>query len=208
VGAKGRLFDSVFDYQADVYLINWKNIQVQETTADGAFNYTGNAGTARVKGVEFEFGARPIEYLRASIAGSYQDAYLTQGATAAQKKANQTLGVTGEDIPNVPKFQVDVGLNYTRPINSVWNGMVAADANYRGAVDSYFASNTFNIPLGSYTLVNFRTGVQNNLWSITGFVRNLTNKRAQVSAINSSQDPEALLTVRPRTFGVTVNRNF
>jgi len=208
VGAKGRLFDSVFDYQADVYVINWKNIQVQETTADGAFNYTGNVGNARVKGVEFEFGVRPIEYLRASIAGSYQDAYLTQGATAAQKKANQTLGVTGEDIPNVPKFQVDVGLNYTRPINSVWNGMVAADANYRGAVDSYFASNTFNIPLGSYTLVNFRTGVQSNLWSITGFVRNLTNKRAQVSAINSSQDPEALLTVRPRTFGVTVNRNF
>jgi iron complex outermembrane receptor protein len=39
-------------------------------------------------------------------------------------------------------------------------------------------------------------------------MRALTNKRAQVSAINSSQDPEALLTVRPRTFGVTVNRNF
>src|ERR1700723_685102 len=208
VGAKGRLFDSVFDYQADLYTIDWKNIQVQETTADGAFNYTGNAGTARVRGVEFEIGVRPIEYLRASIAGSYQDAFLTQGATAAQKKANPTLGVTGEDIPNVPKFQVDVGLNYTRPINSAWNGMVAADASYRGAEDSYFASNMFNIPLGSYTLVNFRTGVQNNLWSITGFVRNLTNKRAQVSAINSSQDPEALLTVRPRTFGVTVNRNF
>ena len=85
---------------------------------------------------------------------------------------------------------------------------MAADASYRGAVDSYFASNMFNIPISSYALVNFRTGVQNNLWSITGFVRNLTNKRAQVSAINSSQDPEALLTVRPRTVGLTVNRNF
>ncbi|MEA3140793.1 MAG: iron complex outerrane recepter protein [Gammaproteobacteria bacterium] len=208
VGAKGRLAGGMFDYQADVYLIRWNNIQVNETTADGAFNYTGNAGTAKVKGVEFEFGARPIEYFRASIAGSYQHAYLTQGATAAQKLANPTLGVTGEDIPNVPKFQADVGLNYTRPINSAWNGMVAADANYRGAVDSYFASNKFNIPLSSYTLVNLRTGVQNNLWSITAFARNLTNKRAQVSAINSSQDPEALLTVRPRTIGVTVNRNF
>ena len=208
LGAKGRLAGGMFDYQADVYLIRWNNIQVNETTADGAFNYTGNAGTAKVKGVEFEFGARPIEYLRASIAGSYQHAYLTQGATMAQKLANPTLGVTGENIPNVPKFQIDVGLNYTRPITSAWNGMIAGDANYRGAVDSYFASNKLNIPLSSYTLVNLRTGVQNNLWSVTAFARNLTNKRAQVSAINSSQDPEALLTVRPRTIGVTVNRNF
>ncbi|HEY0748862.1 MAG TPA: TonB-dependent receptor [Steroidobacteraceae bacterium] len=208
LGAKGRLAGGMFDYQADAYLIRWNNIQVNETTADGAFNYTGNAGTAKVKGVEFEFGVRPIEYFRASIAGSYQHAYLTQGATATQKMANPTLGVTGEDIPNVPKFQVDVGLNYTRPINSAWNGLVVADANYRGAVDSYFASNKFNIPLSSYTLVNLRSGVENNLWSITAFARNLTNKRAEVSAINSSQDPEALLTVRPRTIGVTVNRNF
>jgi iron complex outermembrane receptor protein len=208
LGAKGRLAGGMFDYQADLYLIRWNNIQVNETTADGAFNYTGNAGTAKVKGVEFEFGARPIEYFRASIAGSYQHAYLTQGATAAQKQANPTLGVTGEDIPNVPRFQIDVGLNYTRPITTAWNGMVAADANYRGAVDSYFASNKFNIPLSSYTLVNLRAGVQNNLWSITAFARNLTNKRAQVSVINSSQDPVGLLTVRPRTIGVTVSRNF
>ena len=208
VGAKGRVLDGMFDYQADVYLIKWNNIQVQETTADGAFNYTGNAGTARVKGVEFELGARPIEYLRATVAGSYQHAYLTQGATVAQKEANPTLGVTGEDIPNVPRFQIDVGLNYTRPISSAWNGMIAADANYRGAVNSYFASNAFNIPLSSYTLANLRVGVLNNLWSMTVFDRNLTNKRAQVSAINSSQDPEALLTVQPRTIGITVNRNF
>ncbi|HXP64565.1 MAG TPA: TonB-dependent receptor [Steroidobacteraceae bacterium] len=217
VGAKGRLLDGMFDYQADLYLINWKNIQVNQKTADGAFNYTGNAGTAKVKGVEFEFGMRPIEYLRATIAGSYQHAYLTQGASADAKLANPTLGTTGEDIPNVPKFQLAVGVNYIRPISNAWKGMIGADADYRGAENSDFASSYtgnpphqvfLNVPLGSYTLVNFRVGVLNDLWSVTGFVRNLTNKRAEISAINSTQDPEALLTVRPRTYGVTVNRNF
>ena len=81
VGAKGRLFDGLFDYQADVYFIKWTNIQVQQTTADGAFVYQGNAGDADVKGVEFEFTAHPIQYLTANFAGSYQDAYLTQGAS-------------------------------------------------------------------------------------------------------------------------------
>ena len=84
--------------------------------------------------------------------------------------------------------------------------MVAADVNYRDAVNAYFASNTqFNMQLAPYTLANLRVGVINGPWSATVFARNLTDKRAQVSAINSSQDPDALLTVRPRTIGLTVD---
>ena len=209
VGAKGRLFDGLFDYQADVYLIHWNNIQVQETTSDGAFVYQGNAGTAQVKGVEFEFNTHPIQYLTINFAGSYQDAYLTQGATAAQKALNSTLGVTGDAIPNVPKFQLNLGLNYTAPITGNWQGVIATDVTYRDAVNAYFASNTqFNIDLAPYTLLNLRLGVINGPWSVTAFARNLTDKRAQVSAINSSQDPDALLTVRPRTIGLTATRKF
>ena len=207
LGAKGRLFDGLLDYQVDAYLIHWNNIQIQETTADGAFPFTGNAGTAQVKGTEFEFTARPIQYLKASFAGSYQHAYLTSD-NAAAVKSNPTLGVTGEDIPDVPKVQFSLGLNYTRPIYNDWSGMVATDINYRGSENSYFASNPFNIPLASYTLLNLRFGVLNGPWTVTAFARNLTDKRAQISAINSSQDPEALLTVRPRTIGLTINRTF
>jgi outer membrane receptor protein involved in Fe transport len=209
VGAKGRLFDGLLDYQADVYLIHWDNIQVQETTADGAFVYQGNAGTAQVKGVEFEFTARPIQYLTANFAGSYQDAYLTEGASPAQKALNPTLGVTGDPIPNVPKVQFSLGLNYTRPMAGNWQGVVATDVTYRDAVNAYFASNVkYNVQLAPYTLLNLRLGVINGPWSVTAFARNLTDKRAQVSAINSSQDPEALLTVRPRTIGLTLTRTF
>jgi iron complex outermembrane recepter protein len=209
VGFKGRLFDGLLDYQADVYLIHWDNIQVQETTADGAFVYQGNAGTAQVKGVEFEFTAHPIEYLTANFAGSYQDAYLTQGADAAQKALNPTLGVTGDAIPNVPKFQLNFGLNYTRPMAGNWQGVIATDVTYRDAVNAYFASNTqYNLDLAPYALLNLRLGVINGPWSVSAFARNLTDKRAEVSAINSSQDPDALLTVRPRTIGLTATRKF
>jgi iron complex outermembrane recepter protein len=208
LGAKGRLFDGLFDYQADVYFIRWSNIQVQETTPDGAFVYQGNAGEAKVKGVEFEFTAHPIQYLSASFAGSYTDAYLAQGATAAQYALNPTLGLAGDSIPSVPKYQASLGLTYLRPIAKGWDGMVATDVTYRSGEDSYFASNAFNIPLQAYALVGLRMGVIEGPWSVTGFARNLTNKRAQVSAINSSQDPDALLTVQPRTVGLTLTRKF
>jgi outer membrane receptor protein involved in Fe transport len=217
LGAKGRVFGGLFDYQADVYFIKWDNIQVQETTADAAFVYQGNAGTAHVKGVEFEFTAHPLQYLSATFAGSYQDAYLVQGASPAQYELNKTLGRTGDGIPNVPRFQANFGLNYRRPIMNGWEGMAATDLSYRGRENSYFSSAVLsvgpplvyeNVPLSPYSLVNLRLGVIKDLWSVTAFARNLTNKRAQVSAINSSQDPDALLTVRPRTIGLTATRKF
>jgi outer membrane receptor protein involved in Fe transport len=208
LGAKGRLASGLFDYQADVYFIRWSNIQVQETTPDGAFVYQGNAGEAKVKGVEFEFTAHPIQYLAATFAGSYQDAYLANGATAKQYLLNPTLGLTGDAIPNVPKVLLDLGLNYRRPIANGWDGTAAADVTYRDAEDSYFSSNGFNIPLAPYTLLGLRAGVIKGPWTATAFVRNVTDKRAQISAINSTQDPDALLTVQPRTIGLTVTRTF
>jgi iron complex outermembrane recepter protein len=207
-GAKGRLASGLFDYQADVYFIRWSNIQVQETTPDGAFVYQGNAGEAKVKGVEFEFTAHPIEYLTATFAGSYQDAYLAQGATAEQYALNPTLGLSGDAIPNVPRVQLNLGLNYRRPIANGWDGTAGADVTYRDAENSYFASNGFNIPLAPYTLLGLRAGVIKGPWTATAFVRNATDKRAQISAINSTQDPDALLTVQPRTIGGTVTWKF
>lgn len=208
LGTKGRLFGGRFDYQLDAYFIRWDNIQVQENTADQAFVFQANAGTAHVKGVEFEFTTRPIDYLTVSFAGSYQDAFLAQGASEDAYKNNPTLGLTGDAIPNVPRYQFNAGVNYTRPIYGDWQGMLAADVTYRDFVNAYFASNSFNLELPPYTLVGLRAGVINGPWSVTAFARNVTNKRAEVSAINSTQDPHALLTVQPRTIGVTLTRKF
>ncbi len=219
VGAKGRLADGLFDYQGDVYFIRWDNIQVQETTPDAAFVYQGNAGEAKIKGVELELTAHPIQYLTAQLAGSWQEAYLAQGAGAQQYGLNPTLGRSGDAIPNVPRFQANFGLNYTRPLVNGWEAMAAADVNLRGRENSYFASARLtnitvvppiyeNVLLSPYTLVNLRLGVLKDQWSVVAFARNLTNKRAEVSAINSTQDPNALLTVQPRTIGLTVTRRF
>jgi iron complex outermembrane recepter protein len=208
LGIKGRLASGLFEYQLDGYLINWNNIQVQLTTADAAFVYQGNAGKAQVKGAEFELRARPIRYLTGTLSGSYQRAVLTQGASAQQKALNPTLGVTGDRVPNVPNFQFSAQLDYTHPVVGDWLASLGADVTYRGAVDAYFASNPFNLPLPSYTLWNLRAGAIYGDWTVTAFVHNAGNDRAQVSAINSTQDPHALLTVQPRTIGLTVSRRF
>jgi outer membrane receptor protein involved in Fe transport len=208
LGVKGRLAHGSFEYQLDGYLIDWNNIQVQLTTADAAFVYQGNAGTAQVKGLEFELRARPMQYLTGTLSGSYQHAVLTEGASAAQKELNPTLGVTGDEIPNVPSFQFSLQLDYTQPVVGNWLASVGTDVTYRGPVNAYFASNPFNLSLPSYTLWNLRAGAIYGDWTFMAFVHNAGNERAQVSAINSTQDPYALLTVQPRTIGLTVTRKF
>jgi iron complex outermembrane recepter protein len=209
VGFKGRLGEGILDYQLDAYYIKWDNMQVQLTTADGAFVYTGNVGAADVKGVEFEFDVHPVHYLTGTLSGSWQDTKVTESPSADELAANPTLPLEGMPIPNVPKFQFFAGLNYTRPISGNWQGVGAADVTYRGSTEAYFRSNTlYNLSLPAYTLVGLRLGVINGPWTANLFAHNLTDERAQVSAINSSQDPHGLLTVQPRTIGINLTRSF
>jgi outer membrane receptor protein involved in Fe transport len=207
LGVKGRLFDRLLEYQVDGYWIDWKNIQVQEV-APPSEHYTGNAGDAVAKGIEFEFTARPIEHLRVDLSGSYQDAHLTRGATAAQLALDNTLGRAGDKLPDVAPFQYALGLDYTAPLTGDWTASLAADITYRGKANVYFTSNPFNFQLAAYTVVNLRAQVSNGPWTAMAFVRNLGDERAEVSGINSDQDPHALLTVRPRTIGVSFTRTF
>jgi outer membrane receptor protein involved in Fe transport len=168
----------MFDYQLDGYLIHWSNIQQQLTTADGAFVYIGNAGKAEVKGVEFELTARPIQYFTGTLAGSWQDAKLTQGATPDQYAFNPTLGLTGDKLPNVPDFQFAVNLDYTRPVSGDWQMTLGTDVTYRGSVNAYFQSNTqFNLVLPSYTLWGLRAGAIYRDWNFTVFAHNVSNER-------------------------------
>ena len=100
---------------------------------------------------------------------------------------NPTLGRTGDSIPNVPRTQFNLGLNYTRPLVNGWDGVAAADLNlprpgellFRLRAATPAGRSSRNIPLSSYTLVNLRVGVLKDLWSVTAFARNLTNKRAR-----------------------------
>ncbi len=210
IGAKGQLFNHRLEYQVDVYAIFWYNIQANEVTSGAELNYTGNAGNAVSKGVEFEFDAHPVQHLTVNFSGAFQDARLIEGATPFQRAANPNLGVKGDVLPNVAPFQFALGLNYTAPLPVAgdWKGTLASDINYRGDENAYFTANPDNVTLKAYTLLNLRAGISNGVWSATLFARNVTNERAQVSAINSLQDPFAYLTVRPRTVGISLTRNF
>jgi hypothetical protein len=67
VGFKGRA-GAALEYDVAAYYIDWTNIQVRQLDATKAFPFTGNAGDARVVGLEGSVTARLGEYFTFNVA--------------------------------------------------------------------------------------------------------------------------------------------
>lgn len=207
VGTKGKLLDGRLVYDLDAYLIDWNSIQIATVDSTGAFPFITNAGGAQVKGVEAQLTARPFTGFTVNLGASYQHAALT--GDEPPDPGNPNRAFKGDRLPYVPSFQGNLDLEYTAPIHGDLYGTLAADFNYRGSTNTQAnTASPFNVRLASYTLINLRASVSSDLWTATLFLRNASNKRAQIDAISSNQDPLARITVRPRTVGVSLTRHF
>ena len=207
VGAKTQFFDNRLRVNVAGYTIRWSDTQVRAVDATGAFPFTTNAGRVTIDGVEAEIDASLARGLEVNLGGSYQNARLKDDQPTIPNNPN--LGRAGDTLPNVPKFQGNASISYDFPLTDTYAATLRADINYRGRTKTQFSTTSpFNVPLDSYAAVNLRATVHSPLWSASLFVRNLTDTRAQIDAIASDQDPLARITIRPRTYGLSVTRNF
>jgi outer membrane receptor protein involved in Fe transport len=173
----------------------------------GAFKFTTNAGKAKVDGVELEMNALLTEGLTLSAGGSYQTAKLSEDQPAIPNNPN--LGHAGDTLPNVPKWQGNAALSYSAPLTGDLTGTLRGDVVYRGSTNTQFnKTSPFNVALKSYALINLRASIENKDWTATLYARNLFDKRAEIDAISSDQDPLSRITVRPRTLGASITRHF
>ncbi|RMF12147.1 MAG: TonB-dependent receptor [Alphaproteobacteria bacterium] len=204
LGWKTRLADNRITFNGAIYAIRWKDIQVGDFSPSSPFPFVQNAGKASIDGIEVEIQARPTDGLDIFFGGSYQDARLTEDFPSGE-----VLGLDGDKIPNVPKWQFGGSVQYSWPLANALEASVRGDITYRDDVNTLFRTNDpFNVHLDSYTLVDVQASVQSDRWRLTAYVKNLTDKLAQVDAINTSQDPLSYLTVRPRTIGLRASVNF
>jgi iron complex outermembrane receptor protein len=67
-----------------------------------------------------------------------------------------------------------------------------------------------DLELDPYTILNLRAGIENDEWGVTLFVNNATDENANL-AFDRERGGRARLafhTNQPRTFGVTLRKNF
>nr|WP_316639850.1 TonB-dependent receptor [uncultured Roseateles sp.] len=202
LGYKANLLDRRLSVEAAIYDIEWRNLQ-QPLTA-GAFTFTTNTGSARVRGAELSLSWAPTADWRLTASGTVIDAYLTTDAPALGASA-------GARLPNSARFSAALGAtrSFTVGGHSAYLGLNAHHVGQRntGYVGSAVSPN-FSMP--AYTLVDLQAGIDFKRFSLAGYVRNLGNRRALLSAgVSDSNLGLAQAGIaQPRTIGLGVNLPF
>jgi iron complex outermembrane recepter protein len=207
LGTKNLLFEKTLSVNADVYYIDWKQIQQTITIpiCGGAFN--ANVGDATAIGGELEVRYKPPVVsgltLGANLGGEH--AYIT--ATN-----NSSTAAVGQDVLYTPKYTATVTANYSWHVTDMTSAFVLADYEYTGQSYGSFIISTPEAPNPSYLnpsygAVNLSTGVNMGRYQLSLFAKNLLDNKTvlQAPTINSVTMG---YTLRPLTVGLAVQAKF
>jgi outer membrane receptor protein involved in Fe transport len=169
VGIKHMSADRRFSMALTGYYVDWSNIQLSlRTPANAAgqrYPYTGNAGKARIYGLEGEVTARVGDGFRLSASGAYTNATVRESLPNA--------GNRGDRIPYTPRWSGTVTADYDFQIGGS-KANIGADASYVGDRATDFPNTGVNyIRLDDYITVGAHAGVQMGNKRVSLIVRNL-----------------------------------
>jgi iron complex outermembrane recepter protein len=208
IGVKTDLLDNRLRINADVFYMDYKNLQVTQTNAACLCNLTDNAASAEIKGLEAELQFAATDGLRLSLAGSYVDAkYKDFLESAINPSTGQRLDSSGNRLQRTPETQVSAGIDFTTGFGA-WDRALNFRVNYSWQSELYWA--TDNIAKeGSYGLVDARIGLspQGAPWEVALWGKNLADELFRVNVISFFGE-EVSQFGAPRTYGVDFSWKF
>jgi len=191
------------------YITDWSDMQVSINS--GSFVYLGNAGAARIKGVEAEATLNPARGLTFTVNAAFTDAKLTQDQVPDGVTPLATTARKGDKIPFIAPQTIGIAGQYEWALGSGgWSALLRGDLGYVGGSRADFRPNASGYrKVGDYTLANARIGVKNDRYGIYFYVNNLGNTIARQSAGNTlGGTTETVTTLPPRTYGINLTGSF
>ena len=211
-GIKSSWLDGRLTANAAVFYIDWTNIQIDDqfTNPNGTtIGFTSNAGKAEVKGFEFTLQAAPTESVDLTLGYSYNPARVFDAQDSRAFRAG--IITTGKsNLTFSSDHSVTGAIRLNGSLNSDWTWWAQLDSRF----DSTQYASTANLAeTGNRFTTNLRVGVEDDKWSIQGYVTNLFDADDAVSIqpfINArSFARQFLVTVPdPLQAGVRIRRNF
>jgi iron complex outermembrane receptor protein len=196
-GAKTAWLDRRLTVNVAAFYIDWKNLQQTLGLGSCGYQATLNIGAAKSEGMEFETAWKPIDNVSLSFGGGYTNAYITNNGGLTGNAA-----AVGSRVQNVPKWTVNAAADIDQNIAGIpafWH------LDYAFVGDSFNNRNAPRIR-PSYNLINWRSGVHLQNIELALFVKNLTNKAADLGDVPPMviQLPgrPRIATNTPRTIGL------
>ncbi len=196
-GLKTKFWDNNGTLDITGYYTKWKDIIV--SVGAGGISGNGNGGDARVYGVESSLTLSPLAGLSLTASMAYSNAEIDE-----VDPAGRGTTAVGDVLPNNPRFSGSLLGDYRIPLDGAWQAVFGGTARFSG--DRHAALQHGLAPdyvMPSYALFDIHSGLQSDRFGVDLFIRNLTDKRAQLSAYTYYGIAEVTVQ-RPRTIGLEV----
>jgi outer membrane receptor protein involved in Fe transport len=204
-GVKSDLLDGKLSFDADVYYIDWTDIQLL-----AVINNTGvdvNGGSARSYGVEWDAQWRPLDRLTLGWSGAYTNAALTSDTPPI------VGGLDGDPLPWAPKWTSTLDGDYRFAPMGDWAPYIGGSWRYIGSRASDFQFMASQVTLPSYDTFDARLGVDWHDWEIELYGKNLSDAKGfteytatGTSAASGLSGTAAV--IAPRMFGIVLRGKF
>jgi iron complex outermembrane recepter protein len=260
IGTKNTLQDGKLTFNMNVFYYDYTGYQISVIVDRAAVNLNFDA---KIWGSEVEADWRPLENLRLSLKGGYENTRVAKGSKAIDlmdrtagnpdyilkrpfpsfpsncivpvaqavtatceqyatpgntlNAPNNGEGIekdlSGNALPNAPRFTATLTGDYTVPMPSDWLMTLHTDLYYQ----SEAWARIFNTPgydkLKAYNNINVAAIFTNENagWTVMAYVKNLLNKDNITGAFLNSDDTDLTTNVflnEPRLYGLRVTKNW
>lgn len=231
-------WNNMFRFNAAVYYELWNDIQygVVVSGAQGA-GMTGNAGQARVYGVEYDADLRLGDftisssgaYNNAKLKGDFCNFALDRDTLTISQLESCTLGefvpgsspptpqvaaADGTRLPRQPEFKGTTSIRYDTELNGLDAYLMGA-ANYQtGATqDLNVADNELLGNTPGFISFDFSGGIRKNNWKLDFFLQNAFDRRGQLTrntfcSITFCSESARTFAIKPQQFGIRFGQRF
>ena len=208
LGVKGSVSHRSLSFDASLFYIDWKDIQLSLFDANSQQAYLSNAGRAKSQGIELSVESRPVAGLTIGAWLTWNDAVLKEGFPAASIAAGGTYGVAGDRLPYGSRFSGNLSIEQQFPVTGTLTGLVGATVSYVGNRVGEFTGSPERQGYPSYARADMRGGLKWDGWSTNLIITNLTDRRGVLAGGLGSFPPNAFTIIQPRTVGLSVSRAF
>jgi iron complex outermembrane receptor protein len=202
LGIKGNAFEDTLQFDASLYYIDWKDIQIPLFT--GGLAFTDNVGAAKSQGVELSIATRPADGLAIGGWVAWNDATLEQ----AFPPTSFVAGQPGDRLPYGSRFSGSLSIGQKFGLGSA-TAEVGAALSYVGERRGQFVA--AGAPRGtfpSYAQLDLNMGLDLTTWRLNAFVNNVTDKRGVLRDGVDFGNPDLVTYIQPRTLGLQLQYQF
>jgi len=205
VGNKTRFMDNRVSVNADLFYLNWKNLQQYVVLPSCQFQYNTNVGNATSEGAEFDIKFKPVPEWLLGFAAGYTKATLADNDGLTK---DGILGaVKGAQIEGVPKFNAQISAKYNFSVMDDKSGFILAAMHWVGSSHGALNPTDPDYIRPQYHTVDLSTGLSFEAFDISLFVKNALDDNTIIMhpSVNATLQGYR---ANPREIGANISARF